>query len=232
MVDIENAVHIALVQEVAHLEVIDGEKLPALRNFVRILVRYLPVRPGVWVFLSHLSNSLEKHSRDALYIDEYQAFIAEAQEHGFLPPKQEFIGCRGSQPHLRGFPCSLWTTFHALTISQNTHNSQLKKNDVLDGIHGFVKYFFTCTECSQHFQQMYIDDKGADVQFNTDAVLWLWKAHNKVNERLAGDLTEDPQHPKIQFPSKALCDYCFQGETVGGNPAYDYGQVSLFMPIF
>ena len=32
--------------------------------------------------------------------------------------------------------------------------------------------------------------------------------HNRVNQRLHGDSTEDPEHPKIQFPSKYLCSKC------------------------
>lgn len=44
------------------------------------------------------------------------------------------------------------------------------------------------------------------------AAVWLWKAHNIVNKRLAGDDTEDPQHPKIQFPSKQQCMACYYGE--------------------
>ena len=29
-----------------------------------------------------------------------------------------------------------------------------------------------------------------------------------MNDRLAGDQSEDPKHPKIQFPSKDLCEEC------------------------
>ncbi|CAH2035309.1 unnamed protein product, partial [Iphiclides podalirius] len=47
-----------------------------------------------------------------------------------------------------------------------------------------------------------------DVKENDKAVLWLWISHNEVNLRLAGDVTEDPEHPKIQFPSVAKCPEC------------------------
>jgi len=42
----------------------------------------------------------------------------------------------------------------------------------------------------------------------SEAVLWLWGAHNEVNNRLAGDDTEDPAFPKKQFPSKEMCSTC------------------------
>ncbi len=41
------------------------------------------------------------------------------------------------------------------------------------------------------------------------AVLWLFRTHNRVNKRLSGDLTEDPQRPKIQFPAPAICEKCW-----------------------
>jgi thiol oxidase len=40
------------------------------------------------------------------------------------------------------------------------------------------------------------------------SVLWLWKAHNEANKRLSGDETEDPEHTKIQFPSRNTCPSC------------------------
>ena len=43
-----------------------------------------------------------------------------------------------------------------------------------------------------------------------DAVLWLWMSHNEVNQRLAGDETEDPEFPKIQFPAKVSCADCYR----------------------
>lgn len=41
-----------------------------------------------------------------------------------------------------------------------------------------------------------------------DSFLYLWKAHNRVNQRLHGDLTEDPQFVKYQFPPEFLCPEC------------------------
>lgn len=47
-----------------------------------------------------------------------------------------------------------------------------------------------------------------NVTSKDQAVLWLWNAHNEVNERLAGDVTEDDNHPKIQFPAEEHCRVC------------------------
>lgn len=45
-----------------------------------------------------------------------------------------------------------------------------------------------------------------------DSILWLWFAHNEVNKRLSGDETEDPDHPKQQFPSKERCPRCYNAD--------------------
>lgn len=41
-----------------------------------------------------------------------------------------------------------------------------------------------------------------------DAVLWLWRGHNKVNKRLKGEASEDPHFPKQQFPPPSICPEC------------------------
>lgn len=46
------------------------------------------------------------------------------------------------------------------------------------------------------------------VKSKKDTIIWLWETHNRVNKRLSGDKHEDPQHPKIQFPSSNSCKLC------------------------
>ena len=41
-------------------------------------------------------------------------------------------------------------------------------------------------ECASHFETMVNDDLDDSVQSYDDVILWLWKAHNKVNARLKG----------------------------------------------
>ena len=75
--------------------------------------------------------------------------------------------------------------------------------------------------------------------------MWLWKAHNIVNARLAaedakeipnevnirtGDVLakSDPSHPKVQFPPKSLCTSCYE-RTAGGEDSWDEVHVSEFL---
>lgn len=45
-----------------------------------------------------------------------------------LPEGVRWVGCQGSQPHLRRYPCGVWTLFHVLTVQAKnvggtgTHN--------------------------------------------------------------------------------------------------------------
>lgn len=46
-----------------------------------------------------------------------------------------------------------------------------------------------------------------------DFALWLWSAHNKVNERLMKEEaslgTGDPKFPKVVWPPRQLCRTCY-----------------------
>lgn len=42
-------------------------------------------------------------------------------------------------------------------------------------------------------------------------MLYLWRAHNIVNNRLKNTSTEDPQYVKYQFPPTFLCPLCQSG---------------------
>lgn len=119
-----------------------------------------------------------------------------------------WIGCKGSSSNFRGYSCGLWELFHFLTVQSAADSNSSDPLDVLKAVHGFVKNFFGCTDCSQHFQAMADELLIWQVSSKDDAVLWLWKAHNQVNRRLAGDATEDPAYPKIQFPSQSACARC------------------------
>ncbi|KAI0218837.1 Sulfhydryl oxidase 1 [Lamellibrachia satsuma] len=74
-------------------------------------------------------------------------------------------------------------------------------------INDYIQQFFGCRECAVNF------GKGAgtiscDVTRRSDAILWLWRSHNRANHWLHKDPTEDPQQAKIQFPSYRVCALC------------------------
>lgn len=60
-----------------------------------------------------------------------------------------FLGCQGSKPNLRGYPCGVWTLFHYFTVSALRSADSM---EVLGAMLGYIKNFFGCSECSKHFQ--------------------------------------------------------------------------------
>jgi len=78
---------------------------------------------------------------------------------------------------------------------------------VLLAVRGYVKHFFGCEECRKNFLRgaVHLDDV---VFSDRDAVLFLWRSHNKANYWLQRDITEDPRHPKVQFPDLSQCPAC------------------------
>jgi len=83
----------------------------------------------------------------------------------------------------------------------------------LAGVAAYVKHFFQCSECAAHFTDMASGADAAAVATRSDAVLWAWRAHNRVNARLAATEAAtpgdgDPAHPKAPWPPRALCPGC------------------------
>lgn len=67
-----------------------------------------------------------------------------------------------------------------------------------------------------------------------DYALWLWTAHNKVNERLMKEEaslgTGDPKFPKIFWPPKHLCPSCYfvRSRKSGADSQIDWDQDEVF----
>ncbi|XP_012258379.2 sulfhydryl oxidase 2-like [Athalia rosae] len=209
--DLETALRYSIEHEIPMSKVIDGEKLEALKAYLNVLAKYFPLRRSGVLFLDALREIIDR--RKSLSGVELRQIIKSVEEEMspiYSGPKR-WIGCKGSMEHLRGYPCGLWTMFHMLTVNAANHNKNIKEyppQEVLRAMYGYIKHFFGCSDCSQHFVEMAAKDKMFQVQTIDEAILWLWRSHNQVNKRLAGDETEDPEYKKIQYPSKEQCSTC------------------------
>ncbi|RWW12301.1 hypothetical protein GW17_00024040 [Ensete ventricosum] len=162
------------------------------------------------------------------------------------------IFCRGSKNDTRGFrclrltnegdsltysfssccSCGLWVLFHSLSVRVGDGESQ----SVFTAICDFIQNFFVCDDCRRHFREMSSSAFSVSVPFNTtrELSMWLWRAHNKVNERLNKEEkalgTGDPRFPKIIWPSKQLCRSCYvsSGRKRRGNMRIDWNEDEVY----
>ena len=137
----------------------------------------------------------------------------------------EYHACKGSRPVLRGFTCGMWHLYHA-TLSNAPKGTARR---ALGAIREYVLHFFLCGECRMHFSKFVLaipEDETDDRK----SVLWLWRAHNAVNERLKDAPSRDPFVPKVAFPPKGLCEECSSATTSskkdsalsGNQPSQDH----------
>ncbi|XP_065198514.1 sulfhydryl oxidase 1-like [Sycon ciliatum] len=228
MTDIVSALASIIHHEVPLHSVIHGSSLEALSQFLQTVHYCLPLPTEVRQFVVNLLRQLklQKHSRTLSSVT-WARMKAMQSPSASLPHKIRWVGCAGSVPGKRGFPCGLWTLFHTMTshcslladgellqgISTDNHVLMRRRVAGVDGrfavlaIRDYIEHFFSCGDCRAHFLEMSQNIKH-EVRSNHEAVMWLWSAHNKVNQRLAKDTTVDPAYPKAQFPSEGLCSEC------------------------
>ncbi|KYN11595.1 PREDICTED: sulfhydryl oxidase 2-like [Trachymyrmex cornetzi] len=214
-IDLENALRYSINHEISLMKSIDGEKMKALRKYLVVLATYFPLRRNN-VYLEVIRDVVEK--KNTMTGEEFSQ-LAKTTEEEMSPvysgaPRQ-WIGCKGSTDSYRGYPCGLWIMFHMLTVNfalernkDVTQTFSRNPTAVLRAMHGYIGTFFGCADCATHFLEMADKNKIFDVRSKDEAVLWLWQAHNRVNARLSGDDTEDPEHKKIQYPAAEHCPVC------------------------
>ncbi|KAM8949462.1 sulfhydryl oxidase 1 isoform 2-T2 [Lycaon pictus] len=362
MADLESALHYILRVEVGKFSVLEGQRLVALKKFMAVLAQHFPGQPLVQNFLHSVNDWLKRQQRKKIPYSFFKAALDNRKEGTMIAKKVHWVGCQGSEPHFRGFPCSLWILFHFLTVQAARHNldhsqetdtlskySHILKcwglglrhvnvsgcstahnagqglagaqnksgmfaapeegqwqnlglwasaeepepaketekepplhlqvqcwkeedavsrvgaavlpealpdkelsgksccggadgrkagldwaeeriraeaQEVLQAIRSYVRFFFGCRDCANHFEQMAAASMNRVDSLNS-AVLWLWSSHNKVNARLAGAASEDPHFPKVQWPPRGLCSACHND--LRGSPVWDLDNTLRFL---
>uniref|UniRef100_A0A8C0IDU8 Sulfhydryl oxidase n=1 Tax=Bubo bubo TaxID=30461 RepID=A0A8C0IDU8_BUBBB len=231
MADLESTLHYSLRVEAARAATLSGAQLlAAFKCYVATLVKYFPGRPCVQTYLQNLDSWLRNWTEPELprsALKEAMKNNRDASHPAVLPTNVTWVGCQGSEPHFRGYPCGLWTIFHLLTIqaAQSGPDKELPL-EVLSTMRCYVRHFFGCQECAQHFEAMAAESMDR-VAGREEAVLWLWSHHNEVNARLAGGDTEDPNFPKLQWPPPDMCPQCHREER--GVHAWNQPAVLTFL---
>ncbi|MBN3301594.1 QSOX2 oxidase, partial [Amia calva] len=222
MADLESGLHYLLRVELASHQTLEGEQLKAFKDFVTIVAKLFPGQQSVVKLLETLLEWLVSLPLERIPYDAILDLVNNKMRISgiFLSDRVEWVGCQGSRAELRGYPCSLWTLFHTLTVQAAQRpdalaNTGLEEDPlaVLRTMRRYIGTFFGCQECGRHFEEM-AKESLEQVKTHNEAVLWLWSKHNQVNNRLAGALSEDPRFPKTQWPTPDLCPACHE-ETEG-----------------
>uniref|UniRef100_A0AAF5DMR0 Sulfhydryl oxidase n=1 Tax=Strongyloides stercoralis TaxID=6248 RepID=A0AAF5DMR0_STRER len=239
--DMLKALRMTLYDEVLRTNnYIQGSNLTNLYNFVNLLSQHFPVltfHSAIKRQRRSISSVLKNSERARYVFRHLNEFLSVRLNNGLLPVqdwKNQFESierlyaypfpqnsswqhCAGSEPQYRGYTCGLWTTFHTLTV--HTYLDTVKEGQIdvlkpLKDIQGWVSSFFGCLHCRNHFMHMTttlypLNERR--VRHKHDIMMYLWRAHNIVNNRLHNDPTEDPNFLKYQFPPLFLCPTCHSG---------------------
>ncbi|XP_061117106.1 sulfhydryl oxidase 2 [Conger conger] len=218
MVDLESGLHYLLRVELASHQTLEGEELKTFKDFVTVVAKLFPGRPSVVKLLETLLEWLVSLPLERIPYNAILDLVNNKMRISglFLSSQLQWVGCQGSLPGLRGYPCSLWTLFHTLTVQAAQRpdalaNTGLEEDPlaVLQTMRRYIGTFFGCQECGRNLEAM-AKESLSQVQSLDQAVLWLWRKHNQVNNRLAGTLSEDPRFPKTQWPTPDLCPACHE----------------------
>ncbi|XP_078074184.1 sulfhydryl oxidase 1 isoform X2 [Mustelus asterias] len=238
MADLESALYYSLNVEVATHQELSGKSLTALSRFIGVLTKYFPGRPFVMKSLQMTNSWLAKVGTTPVSYTDFANVLhnKNGSTRTLFPNKVNWVGCQGSRPQFRGYPCSVWTLFHLLTVQAAKYNRSMAQREeiqtdpqeVLNTLRQYVKHFFGCRECATCFEKM--AEKSMD-QINSlnEAILWLWSQHNEVNNRLAGAQSEDPRFPKLQWPPSDMCVECHS--VVNGAHLWVTDEVLKFLKV-
>ena len=150
--DLEMAIRNTLHNEIPKASNINGEKLLALQRFLAVLERYNPLSANGRSLISQLAAFVSRHNQELSGADFENEMKRLEKQLTPIYSATHYVGCVGSKSGLRGFTCSLWQLFHFMSVQAANSDKSQDPLEVLQGMHGFVKYFFGCTDCSEHFQ--------------------------------------------------------------------------------
>lgn len=150
--DLEQAVRFSLFHEIPRYGTIKDERLLALKRFLSVLSRYFPFGDNGRKFLKDLETyaAQKEHSISGEDFENEAKRLEETNRPVFSSSK--FVACYSEIDGLRRYPCSLWLLFHHLTVAAVDQNISTDPLEVLHAMHGYIKHFFGCTDCSNHFQ--------------------------------------------------------------------------------
>ena len=222
--DLYNSIRYSLFHEILLKKQLNLEQTNALIHFLNVLSENFPFQDDKSKqFIKHLHDFLVKKvnsTKRKQNLNEYSIDTEDIrttmnmyEEYYHFPEMGKYYSCADVSPLIkRSYPCSLWTLFHVMTVAEYQRSLLSKQwsslHATLYAMRDYIKNFFGCTECAQHFTEMSTNLEN-ELTYSNSSVLWLWHAHNKVNARLKGSSSESKLLPKRQFPTYDECANCY-----------------------
>ncbi|KAK1943992.1 Sulfhydryl oxidase 1 [Phytophthora citrophthora] len=217
-------------------DVMDDEEFDALKGWLKMVSETFPGAINRKVIKPlyekvKAKELLDFDTWDAI-LKEWQegsvaAFKAEEERYDFtdltVPEWQRlndlFIGQGATYRACALYTCGQWNMFHMLTMNPpetGARNAEVMVS-VVASIRRFMKHFFGCVNCRDHFLKENTIEAVKKIKDAEDKPLalrrWLWEQHNSVNKRL--------HHPI--WPKPEICPTC------GTEDAWEMVEVDKWM---
>lgn len=188
---------------------LEGERYEAAVKWVEALASTFPLTTNRLAFQELADIIKQRKSWDQ---SSWTSIVAKWKEHAKQNtfPNTLLKGGDESWLHCTTYTCGLWTLFHSMSAQTNAPECDFKPSELASAIRLFVKHFFGCAECVQHFlranpERVITDLARKDHEGANAVTYWLWKMHSIVNR-----VTKKPF-----WPSLKQCPICFaDGTTV------------------
>uniref|UniRef100_A0A7S2FYC4 Sulfhydryl oxidase n=1 Tax=Octactis speculum TaxID=3111310 RepID=A0A7S2FYC4_9STRA len=205
LTDIKASLYMGLIDDVfgAGSDSLEGSRFELLLQWIEVLSHTYPeadMRARLAQLLTLLSRKPVWRNRE---------YTAQLKSWGLVEPTEpdSYQWCRSSVMGEGGYPCGLWLLFHTILTNSDRSHAPL----VLTSIKNWVENFYGCVECAANFLEEWDEYGGEENTGHVDSVIWLWKVHNLVRERLT--IEDDSVGTKTQWPTTEICELCFTEET-------------------
>jgi len=103
-VDLEISIRYALTVEIPMQQLIDEAKMKVIFQYLELIIRYLPLRENIINFLKALREWPIQMDLRTIKSTDFSHKVTELMSihHPFDATPEDYIGCKGSQPHFRG----------------------------------------------------------------------------------------------------------------------------------
>lgn len=198
-------------------KVLEGERYDAALTWVDALAASFPVQANRAAFAT-LADVLRQQQRweRTEWMETLRKWQATANTVSFPP---DLFASSDHLAFCTTYTCGLWTLFHSLIVSDVktvSPREPWKPSEIMAAIRLFVRYFFGCEECKQHFLKANHDNVLKKLAARDDegpqaVAFWIWKMHNTVNKVLK----------RAMWPTQKSCPTCYvdNGKALSLDPA-------------